>query len=438
MVNRSRPVRLRQDLRGGNWRRGRLSWGRGLRCGLEIGLKAPNVALQCSSLTSRACLIMSFMIRPGWSVSNGPREEKRRIVKRSYAQDLTTPNGGFFRFARQNAKGRVVIIHRARCFRFLASLAAAILTALCPRQAFSEPRCSVEQEQFVGWVTGRFTVGTSTASLTLPRGIGATAYPMVLVVEVSSPEAGQPEEELVIRSGYETVRLRDGAALHLVHRRGERLIFSVATSDGLELCSWEPPVVFPKKEYRLRNDPWLTSLFHITGEPIGLIFQHAYSDGRREFRLDGVPARILMESPIQFLLRDPHPKAGVRTLQSEGKAIPLRFLDLEKRLLPSSPDREVLELTLRGLPSGPLRLPRLLISNLNPQAARLACGIWHTRREPSERVELLIPPSKVRDGSVTVNCEVRLLQPKPASLVDFVVFSITDFQSPGLRPFLRL
>ena len=59
----------------------------------------------------------------------------------------------------------------------------------------------------------------------------------------------------MIRSGSEAVRLRDGAALHVAHRKGERLTFSVATLDGKELCSWQPPIVFLNKKipYPIRD-----------------------------------------------------------------------------------------------------------------------------------------------------------------------------------------
>ena len=324
-------------------------------------------------------------------------------------------------------------MHHARCLRFLAALALVILTMLCPRQALGQTRCSVEQEQFPGLVTGRFTVGTVTASLTLPYNINADD-PIVLLMEVSAPGAQQSEQQLVIRSGYETVRLRDGAALHVVHRPGERLIFSAATLEGRELCSWEPLSVFAKKKYRLRNSLRATSPYrdifglHITGEPIALPFEHAYSDGHREFRLDDVPARILMESRTMFLLRDPNPIAGVRTLESQGDAVPLHFVDAEKRLLPSSkPNREILEVTLRGVRLGSRQSGLLLIYNFKPQTVRLACGartmfgILHLRSEWSEDAGLIFSPLKVRGGSVTLTCGVRLLQSKPASLRDFAL-----------------
>jgi hypothetical protein len=104
-------------------------------------------------------------------------------------------------------------VHHASCPRFLAAVAAAILIAVCPRQASGQTRCSVQQELFFSWVTGRFTVGTVTASLTLPQFIIAADSPMVVLIELSAPPTEQPEEKLMIRSGYETVELRDGAAM---------------------------------------------------------------------------------------------------------------------------------------------------------------------------------------------------------------------------------
>jgi hypothetical protein len=343
-----------------------------------------------------------------------------------------------------------------RCPRFLAALAAAILIALCLPEAYGQTRCSVDQEFFFGTVTGRFTVGTVGASLTLPRYINEAYLPLVLLVEFSAPHPEQPEEKLMIRSGHETVDLRDGAALHVARRKGERLTFSVATSYGKELCSWQPPVAFLKKEYAnaaIRNSlgeprrpatiiPGHGDIFmmHITGEPIGLIFRHTFSEGQREFRLGGVPARVLMETPVQFFLRDPHPSAGVRKLESEGETVAVHFIDVEKRLIPTSGNRENLNITVTGWrPEAGAKWPSFLsIINLNPQEAKLDCGIWHNRREQGEVVMLLISPSLVHDGSFAMSCEVRSVHPKPASVGDFGL-NFTDFVARrgllGLWPF---
>ena len=156
----------------------------------------------------------------------------------------------------------------------------------------------------------------------------------------------------MIRSGPEAVPLRDGAAVHVAHHKGERTIFSIATVEGKELCSWQPPVVFFRQggpipdSFNVWRGP--ARMMHLTGDPIGVLGVHAFSDGRQEFRLDGEPARILFETPIRFLLRDPHPAAGVRTLESRGKTAPVYFVDAEKRLVPSSAGRETLEITLSG------------------------------------------------------------------------------------------
>lgn len=334
-------------------------------------------------------------------------------------------------------------MRHARYPRFPAALAAVILIALCSPEASGQTRCSVEQEFFFGPVTGHFKVGTITASLTLPRFINEAYFPMILPVELSAPRTEQPEEELMIRSGNESVELRDGAALHVVHRKGERLTFSVATLDGKELCSWQPPVAFMNKKYPypIRNGlserprpaniiPGHSEviMMHITGAPISLVFGHTFSEGRREFRLDGLPAPVLMETPFQFFLRDPHPAAGVRKLESEGESIALHFIDAEKRLIPISGNRENLEITIRGwCPKAGDRWPSFLqINNLNPQAAKLDCGTLHSRWESREWAMLLISPSLAHDGSVDLSCGVRLVHPKPASVEDFA-FNFTDF-----------
>ena len=78
-------------------------------------------------------------------------------------------------------------MHHARRPRFLAALAAAILIAPCSPKACGQTRCSVDQEFFFGAMTGRFTVGPVTASLTLPQHINEAYFPMALLLEVSAP-----------------------------------------------------------------------------------------------------------------------------------------------------------------------------------------------------------------------------------------------------------
>lgn len=344
-------------------------------------------------------------------------------------------------------------MHHARRSRFLAAPVAAILTALCDPEASGQAPCSVDHEFFFGGVTGHFMIGTLTASLTLPRNIITTESPIVLQVELSPPHAEPPEQELMIRSGSESVALRDGAALHVTPRKGERLIFSIATADGKDLCSWQPPVTFIKNVYPIRDtlspSRAPAGLFgtirgrpqsvipHITGEPIGVIFHHTYSDARQEFRLDGAPARILMESPIRFILRDPHPAAGARTLETEGQTDRLHFVDVEKRLVPSAQNRQNLEIRVLGWrPEAGVRWPPyLFILYLNPPAAKLDCGFLHKRREQYEESVLMMSPSLIHDGSFASHCEIRLLQPQPASLRDFFLFFLDMVPGQGLLPF---
>ena len=256
---------------------------------------------------------------------------------------------------------------------------------------------------------------------------------MALFVEVSGLDGSGGQRELPLSSTRESVPLRDGAALHVVHQPGERLIFSLANLNGKKLCSWEPSVIFTNKRARDFHGFALTdTIFRNTEEPVWLSFGHEFSDGLRKFSIDGLPARVLMESPYFVILRDPNPIPGVRTLETEGQTATLRFVTVDPRMR-ASPDGDNVEIDLRGLPLRRGWRAAVILINLNPRAATFKRARPVHSTEVGESTYLWIP--RGTDGSVTLNCRIQARQPGRIDLNDFTAF-VAQEPAPRLIPFV--
>jgi hypothetical protein len=207
----------------------------------------------------------------------------------------------------------------------------------------AQDECSVKEQRRVTTLTGEFFLDGITAALTVPKFL----YQLDLVT-VRLQLSGSGEAGLFLRSGRQSTPLRDGATLQAMLRSHERFGFSIDAGDGRTLCSWEPTIVVPKKTYRKLRDPsrFEESFLRITGDPILLPFDHEIGGESLDFRLGGSPATVLAETRDQVVLRDPHPEAGERTLEtSKGKAIRLRFYNVTMSLQPTTRQRFIIQAT---------------------------------------------------------------------------------------------
>lgn len=275
---------------------------------------------------------------------------------------------------------------------------------------FAAGQCTVQEHNAAWSVVGHFAAGGVRITLAIPRSLVRRNYSFIVFPEVTGLDGSDAHPQLTLSSPTESVPLRDGVALHVVHQPGQRLIFSLATIDGKKLCSWEPYVLFRKN--RGRNIHGFAALItdgicRTTGEPVWIAFGDESPNGRRKFSIGGLPARMLMESSTFVILRDPDPMPGSRTVATEGETATLRFVNIKMDMQPTS-DGANLEIHVRGIPNEidwrPFTRvdPLLILTNLNSSAARLNCG-WG-RRFHSERGEAT--GHSLQGESETLTCHI--------------------------------
>jgi hypothetical protein len=322
-----------------------------------------------------------------------------------------------------------------RSLRFVA-VSALFLAAAWPEPAFSQPSCTLQEERRLSTLTGRFSVGSMTVSLTLPRSLfGSDATTVYL--EVAGGIATDREDLLRdnpwldnpwLESGGTKVMIRNGAAIQLTPRVNERVVLSIASRDGQRLCAWTPTIRVlahspPRREEGFRTERFdytrIHSGFRNAGDPILLEVGGKLANETSEFRIDGLPAMVLARTSWQVILRDPHPAAGMRTIESQVHSITLPFLVLQLEL-PNAPPNGRATLRIRVLGRNLLELPalpwgELMLVNFNRERLNVRCGKAY-RNESDWDESRFIPLTRDRGGDFTAVCKVDLRQPGPVSM----------------------
>jgi hypothetical protein len=299
---------------------------------------------------------------------------------------------------------------------------ALLFLALYGWPALGQTPCSVVEERRWRTISGKFSVGSTTATLTVPWRI-AIGEPMGVFLEISGDESADREPELFIESLGDRVPVRNGATLHLAPKTGERIGFSLSTRAGEPLCTWQPAIRIVRGRPQLADGfaPAELLAFRRIGDPILLLAGGGLTSGPREFRIGGTPAMVLARTPWQFILRDPQPALGIRTLSSQGYQIPLRFVEIQKQLLaPHAGTRRTLEIRVRGLDRIKER-PHLGLINFSQDRVRLMCGIrgrLFGLTDPDFDEVATVPFQKVdiREGEFTYSCELKVLRPGPIQI----------------------
>jgi hypothetical protein len=281
----------------------------------------------------------------------------------------------------------------------LRTVAVLLFPVCCATWVSAQGACSVKEHPGTGTLTGDFSLEGITARLTVPNYLTALD-PLRVRLEVS----GLVQDELVLRSAYRSVPVRDGATLQVTRRPNERLIFSIATRDGRTLCSWEPRVLVPRKAYRVRNgfallnEHWV----RIAGDPIYILIGHDVDADSGDFRIDGLPATILAETPKEVILRDPRPVSGERTVESPwGQRIRLRFFNVAMSLQ-STPRGETFMVHATGIALR--RAGQLLLRNDSPQPVKFNCGRFRrSRGERGSGTTIGVLPGS---SEIAVSCEM--------------------------------
>ena len=318
-----------------------------------------------------------------------------------------------------------------------------LLFALVPlRPTFGQPHCTFDEERTRRTQTGHFSIGSLTASLTLPTVVLQSAPPTVFL-EVHDDDASELRQELFVEFSGEKVRLENGAALHLTHRAGERLQFTLITEDGQPLCSWQPRFLTGWRQGRPRQGPEAFSpveawFFRKTGDPITLWVGGGDS---RQFTIDGQPAMVLSYTPWEVILRDPRPMAGLRTVVSNGYDIELRFVDIEVQFSKPSANGSatltvrVPHLDLLGRPrcfppyTSESTCPLMWLFNFSGDTVKIRCGktASPSGEDADESRLIRVTGDKIRDGALVVSCPVRFRKPEPAKIY------VTLFEGPPVK-----
>jgi hypothetical protein len=247
--------------------------------------------------------------------------------------------------------------------------------------------------------------------------------------------ADQPQD-LFLDSGGEKVPIRDGGALHLSPKRNQRLIFSVTGPDNKSLCEWVAQVGTSKRDPPPIPEGFAANSdlsrqfrgskhqgFQNAGDPILLFVGGKLANESAQYSIDDLPATVLARNAGHVILEDPHPAAGMRTIESRGYSISVPFIALEMKLRNSTvPGPTSIEITLLGrdqiqLPALPFR--RLILQNLDPGRLQLLCG-----RSSHEDYALMRMGGD--EARLTASCRAKLLKPGPvdidASLIESSVY----------------
>jgi hypothetical protein len=307
--------------------------------------------------------------------------------------------------------------------------------------AFGQTACSVEEKQRVSTVTGRFSVGSSLVTVTIPN----TLYPFEPTTAYLQT-TGSLEGGLRLESGASRVAIADGAPLRLTPQRNQRLSISLTGADGQPLCTWIPRVATAKRGPSDTVDGFAPTTFpshaRLThtgflncGDPILLGIGGRLASESAEFTIDGHPMTVLARSSSQVVLHDPHPALGMRTIESRGDAVTIPMLDLQVRMREEDRGgRASLEITVTGrdrisIPTLPR--PRLLLYSFDPGQLKVRCG------RPINYGDPTAVPLENKGGLLVASCRVDVLKQGPLK-VDGVFLEFDSASSRTLPSVPRL
>jgi hypothetical protein len=150
--------------------------------------------------------------------------------------------------------------------------------------------------------------------------------------------------------------------------------------------------------------------FRTAGDPILLQVGGNLARESGEFSIDGVPMTVLARNACQVVLLDPHPAAGLRTVESRGYSISLPFIVLR---LDVDAARATLKITVLGRDQVPLpELSRRAVSlyNYSPAGLQFSCSRAFVSGDPT------MVPLAGKGAELSASCRVRLLRPGPVNI----------------------
>lgn len=319
--------------------------------------------------------------------------------------------------------------------RTIAARVALLVSIASSAVAVGQQPCSVQETQRFATVTGRFLISSSSVSLTLPY-VLYRSNPSLVYMQVSGSDL---PNGLLLESGGERVRIEDGAALRLSPERNKRLTFAVVDRSGQHLCEWvtkvgtsksNPPAIpegfSSRAAMSVRSRGFKLQGFQTAGDPILLQVGGNLARESGEFSIDGAPMTVLARNACQVVLLDPHPAAGLRTIESRGYSISLPFVFLR---LDFNAARATLKITVLGrdrIPLPELSSHRVSLYNYSPAGLELSCSGPLGHGDPTM-------VSLARTGAeLSASCRVRILKPGPINIDGL----FTEFSGPPRIPLL--
>jgi hypothetical protein len=309
------------------------------------------------------------------------------------------------------------------------------LLSLCLRAAPCQPACKGDEQTRLRMVTERFSVGSETISITLPRDLFQSDLPLAYM-EVSGANPGSRSDRLFLETSGVQTAVEDGAVLHLRPRVGERLLFALTTPEGQRLCSLEAhlrvgrrfPLQLPDGFRPAPSRGAATRAPFVfdrkTGEPIRLeVGGRLASQEAAEFQVDGLPARVLARTCWEVILRDPKPMSGLRTVSSQGYSITFPMVSVELQLAQAaSAGRNLLRVHVRGVDViRERRWPlEVMLFNFSGEVLTLLSGRLSGDNSDFEHARAIALVSAGK-GEYTATCRVKLRRTGPVSLDAVVI-----------------
>ncbi len=319
--------------------------------------------------------------------------------------------------------------------------------------AIAAPNCTVRDERGLWTVSGHFSVGSSTVSLTLPWSLYSDGA--VLFQEVTTSKSSAAPEKLILETEGAIAPVEDGAAVALKPKQRERIVFTLRDKDGQALCTWAPAVHQLQGSAPVLPDGFLRGnflskflaegnsdgIFRNTGDPILLSVGGKLAAGHGIYRVDDVPAMILARTSHQVVLRDPQPKTGIRTIESQGYRITLPFVEVRFALpSPAEARSGTLRVEVSGAdavrqPGSEAAWPRphLLLVNSSQERIQLKCG-KSFRIDADHDDARAIPLTRQPEGTMTGACKFKYSSTGPADLHGLVVLLPSRLSLERLLP----
>ncbi len=201
------------------------------------------------------------------------------------------------------------------------------------------------------------------------------------------------------------------------------------TSGGSHLCAQEAHIRVAERFHLQIEDGFQTSPSHVpggsgnfkrnAGEPIRLAIGGKLLDRTAAFSVDGQPATVLARSCWEVILRDPHPRPGIRPVTSLGYSIRLPFVSVQLQF-PQQDSRRSGYITIRVAGLDAVKSAdwgsAIFLNNFSEDKLRLRSGDL-VRGDPDWPGPRVLELVRDHGGIYTATCRADFLHPGQVNLV---------------------